>query len=633
VADDCRRPDHRGLSEEGGFELDLAIGTINLHRTMDALIGKTLQGGKYTLDRQLGQGGFGVTFKATHHYLNQVVVIKTLNESVRQHPKFADYQRKFQDEARRLALFVHPHIVRVSDFFSEDGIPYMVMDYIQGQTLGNLVFPNHPLPEATAIQYIQQIGSALQVVHDNGLLHRDVKPDNIMLRQGTDDVVLIDFGIAREYQANFTQTHTSFVSDGYAPIEQYMPQAKRTPATDVYALAATLYALLTAKSPVSAALRDRQPLLSPKELRPELSEAVSQAVMQGMAVEVGDRPATIDAWLQSLADVTAGATRVQIPTPEEAASLKELNATESATTVRFANHQTGPQTVPHAKPSSSSPKGPGLVPIFGMVAIGLFLVTIAVNLFKPQDPKPIVTSPRPVPSNPTRETPESSESPVVEEPTSEPTEEPESPASPIAEEPTISEPEVPKKQPTPVPQKPKPSEKPPTSPPAIEVPPEPVEQAETPSRPAPKKPELPVQQPATGNPIKVARGFSPGTDASQIRRTLGQETQTSASEGNTQALIYQTVDRKTTLRYLVDPNSGQVRQSEVFFSKFSDRSIRRTVVNGMLDFGPWEVLEEVENVHQGKSDSYEFTHKNLKGVIQRIDGDRIYFAVWDANFK
>lgn len=84
---------------------------------MDALIGKTLQGGKYTLNAELGRGGFGITFKATHHYLNQVVVIKTLNEALRNDRNFPEFQRKFQDEARRLAMCVHPNIVRVSDFF------------------------------------------------------------------------------------------------------------------------------------------------------------------------------------------------------------------------------------------------------------------------------------------------------------------------------------------------------------------------------------------------------------------------------------------------------------------------------------------------------------------------------------
>jgi len=114
------------------------------------LIGKTLQEGKYTLERELGRGGFGVTFQATHHALNQVVAIRTIEESWCQHPQFRQLQQKFQEEARRLALCIHPNIVRVSDIFSEEGLPYMVMEYIQGQSLDRLVLSS-PLPEETAI--------------------------------------------------------------------------------------------------------------------------------------------------------------------------------------------------------------------------------------------------------------------------------------------------------------------------------------------------------------------------------------------------------------------------------------------------------------------------------------------------
>ncbi|MBA2748202.1 MAG: protein kinase [Tatlockia sp.] len=264
------------------------------------IAGKTLQGGKYTLEQELGRGGFGITFKATHHYLNQVVVIKTLNDTLRREAQFAKFQSQFQDEARRLASCVHPNIVRVSDFFIEDGLPYMVMDYIPGATLDLVVFPDKPLPEAKAIHYIRQIGAALQVVHQNNLLHRDIKPQNIILRQGTEEVVLIDFGIAREFTPGSTQTHTGMVSEGYAPIEQYLYQAPRTPATDVYGIAATMYALLTAKVPVAASLRDRLPLPAPIDLQPQLSKSLSQAVMRGMAVEARFRPATISEWLALL---------------------------------------------------------------------------------------------------------------------------------------------------------------------------------------------------------------------------------------------------------------------------------------------------------------------------------------------
>jgi len=267
---------------------------------MEPLIGKTLQDGKYTLRQELGRGGFGITYVARHHYLDQDVVIKTLNPGLHQHPEFSEFQRKFRDEARRLALCIHPHIVRVSDFFTEAGLPYMVMEYVPGPTLDKLIFPNRPLPEATAIAYIRQVAEALRVVHQRGLLHRDIKPHNIILREGTQQVVLIDFGIAREFTAGVTQAHTSLASEGYAPIEQYLPREKRTAATDVYGLAATLYALVTAQNPVAALLRDRQPLPEPLVLQPQLSRATNQAILQGMAQDMQHRPQSVEAWLALL---------------------------------------------------------------------------------------------------------------------------------------------------------------------------------------------------------------------------------------------------------------------------------------------------------------------------------------------
>ncbi|GAB1542858.1 hypothetical protein NUACC21_55320 [Scytonema sp. NUACC21] len=301
------------------------------------LAGTTLQGGKYTLDQEIGRGGFGITFKATHHYLHQVVVIKTLNEKLRQHPDFAKFERQFQDEARRLATCIHPNIVRVSDFFVEDGLPYMVMEYIPGETLAQaFVIPGIPLQEGIATHYIRQIGAALQVVHHNGLLHRDVKPDNIILRQGTQEVVLIDFGIAREFNHGVRQTHTGIVSEGYSPIEQYLSQAPRTPATDVYGLAATLYALLTAQVPMPALLRDREPMPAPREIQPYLSAAINQAVMRGMAVESRFRPQTVADWLQLLPN-TGVSTAPQsvptqtVPTIDLSAQQHQVNLAEKVT--------------------------------------------------------------------------------------------------------------------------------------------------------------------------------------------------------------------------------------------------------------------------------------------------------------
>jgi serine/threonine protein kinase len=303
---------------------------------MNLLVGKTLQGGKYTLEQELGRGGFGVTYKATHHYLDQVVVIKTLNESLQLHPEFPRFQHRFQDEAKALALCVHPNIVRVSDFFVEAEWPYMVMDYVAGPTLQEVVFPGRPLDEDTAIYYIRQVGEALKVVHQKGLLHRDIKPANIILRQGTQEVVLIDFGIARGFNTDSTQTHTNMVSDGYAPLEQYLVKEKRTPASDVYGLAATLYALLTAQVPTPAVIRDRQPMPAPRELQPQMSAAVNQAIMRGMAVEARFRPANVEEWLSllpnpQLAQVNgtpiASSTHTGVTAPVNAQQLAQLKKT------------------------------------------------------------------------------------------------------------------------------------------------------------------------------------------------------------------------------------------------------------------------------------------------------------------
>ena len=271
---------------------------------MTLTVGEVLQNGRYTLDAVLSQGGFGITYRATHTYLNQTVVIKTLNENLHNQANFNQLQQRFIGEARRLAKFQHPHIVRVSDFFAESGLPFIVMDYIPGKTLAELA-SSYPLPEAQAIQYIRQVGAALEVVHQNGLLHRDVKPQNIILHSGTQSAILIDFGIARELTPDITQTNTGLLSAGYAPIEQYLPQHKWTPATDIYALAATLYALLTGQAPVASVLRDRVPLPELRQFQPQISPAVEQAVLRGMALEAHHRPQTVSDWLALLPLVPA----------------------------------------------------------------------------------------------------------------------------------------------------------------------------------------------------------------------------------------------------------------------------------------------------------------------------------------
>jgi serine/threonine protein kinase len=360
---------HEELREKSKINNICLLSTQDL--TLPMLSGTTLQSGKYTLIQEIGRGGFGITFKAIHHYLGQEVVMKTINEKLRQHPDFAKFEQQFQDEARRLATCIHPHIVRVSDFFVEDGLPYMVMEYIPGETLGDAyVLPAIPLSEAIAIHYIRQIGSALQLIHQNGLLHRDIKPDNIILRQGTQEVVLIDFGIAREFNHGVKQTHTGIVSEGYAPLEQYLTQAPRTPATDVYGLAATLYALLTGQVPVPALLREREKMPSPREIQPHVSAAVNEAVMRGMAIEPHFRPETVGEWLQLL----PGSVRVK----------NQPVTTQAVPTIVLNREQQRPKTtvktlLSQYKKLSLPPKS-GLVKIFTGITVAVVAGTAGFSI-------------------------------------------------------------------------------------------------------------------------------------------------------------------------------------------------------------------------------------------------------------
>ena len=594
---------------------------------MDALIGKTLQGGKYTLEQELGRGGFGITFRANHRYLGQPVVIKTLNESLRQQPNFAEFDRKFQDEARRLASCVHPNIVRVSDFFVEDGQPYMVMDYIAGQNLGDVVFPNRPLPEELAILYITQIGAALKVVHQKGLLHRDVKPQNILLRQNTQEVVLIDFGIAREFTAGATQSHTNMVSDGYAPPEQYFAQGKYTPATDVYGLAATLYTLLTAQVPVAAILRTSQPMPSPRDLQPQLSAAVSQAVMRGMTVEAQNRPATVDEWLSLLHGQPLGAAS---PSTGPTVAVIPGHGPQSPAASR-----TAPAVV------SSGEGNRKVWWILGLVAIALvvagFIGIARVFLNRPSsEPAPVAqddrtstpadpdarSNPTPIPAPTPTPAPTPRENPPPAAETPAPAAETPAPAAetpaPAAETPAPTPAPAPAPAPTPEAAEPTPTEKLVDK----ELPPDRSSPAPSPEQPGTnyqKTPTIP--------------GFAVGTPESQILSQLGEPTDSQARGywPNTRTALYEVLPNRITLGYIYDRDSGQLVQTEGSFAPSVDDLVVRTALNGMVGGASREIWQGLRDVQQRRTNQFTFRKGSLEGTIERNERDRIYIGVWDDN--
>ncbi len=536
---------------------------------MNSLVGRTLQGGKYTLDQLLGEGGFGITFRATHHYLQQTVVIKTLNALNQGNLEFTQLQQQFQDEGRRLALCSHPNIVRVSDFFVEAGMPYIVMDYIPGQTLEEVVFPDRPLPEATALHYIRQVAAALEVVHANGLLHRDVKPQNIMLRQGTQDVVLIDFGISREFTMGATQAHTSITSAGYAPIEQYMAQAKRTPATDIYGLSATLYALLTAHAPIAAILRDRQPMPAPRDLVPQITPATNQAVVRGMAVDAHYRPQAIAEWLNLLSSASSPSGSPAIPLGDPISQ----RATQAYSPANLPS-----PIAPGASKPQQSRQGTWL---FVGVAMLASAIAAALGAIWHNGRSPQVTQ-----QPPSIETPESITPPSTPTPPSAP--------------------------PTPTP----------TPTPTLTPSPEPL-----PSTPTPQPSST-----DSGSNVPVP-GFTPGVAEPTIIAKLGEPTKSGTGYwNNTRSAQYDLVPDQVTVAYLYDKDTAKVRQTEASFAQSIDRTIMIETLNGMLDGSLTASIEEGFNsVWKRNANQYPFSTATLKGTIERNDRDRIYIAVWEAD--
>lgn len=278
--------------------------------------GKLLKNGKYSLTRELGQGGFGITYLAKNQD-GQPVVIKTLNTTTihQQSLNFEKFKEDFYQEAIRLAKCSHhSHIVNIIELIPDvEGLPCIVMEYVSGQTLFELVQQQGFLSSEIALAYIEQIGSALQSVHQQGILHRDIKPHNILIRDNQKDAVLIDFGIAREFDPKKVGAHlTSFESQGYTPIEQLASYSKYQSSyyTDVYGLAATLYFILTGQTPVDArnralfASQEKDPLIPPQSLNPKIDNKLSQAILEGMEIYPENRPQTISTWLNLLRETS-----------------------------------------------------------------------------------------------------------------------------------------------------------------------------------------------------------------------------------------------------------------------------------------------------------------------------------------
>ena len=286
--------------------------------------GQLIQQERYVIEEVLGVGGFGITYRAREKESNHLIAIKTPNDLRQNQTDFAAHQEKFIKEAFRLAKCNHNHIVQVKDICQEKGLWCMIMDYIADSNLEQYVIEQGVLSKSQALKYINQIGNALDYIHQQGLLHRDVKPSNIMLRRNNTEAVLIDFGLAREFIVGKAMTQTNSRTECYAPIEQYRQKAERGAYTDVYALAATFYYLLTAVEPLPAQFRwQGANLIPPQRHNCQISDRLNRAIITGMALEPEKRPQSVPEWLELLNQSQKSATQSNLA-PDQYRRLKRL---------------------------------------------------------------------------------------------------------------------------------------------------------------------------------------------------------------------------------------------------------------------------------------------------------------------
>ncbi|MBD5303084.1 MAG: protein kinase [Bacteroides sp.] len=265
------------------------------------LTGSLLQHGTYRIEKVLGQGGFGITYLATDLNLQRKVAIKEFfpkdfcdrNEATSQvtlgTKNTAEFvnrlKSKFLKEARNIAQFDHPNIIRIYAAFEENNTAYYVMEYIEGESLSSIVKKSGPLPEKRALGYIAKVGEALEYVHERKINHLDIKPANIMVRKSDDSPILIDFGLSKQYDSDGNQTSTMppGFSHGFAPLEQYNEGGVKdfTPQTDIYSLAATLYYVLSGVVPIQATRRNDEELTFPNSIPQKMVAAISKAMSPG----------------------------------------------------------------------------------------------------------------------------------------------------------------------------------------------------------------------------------------------------------------------------------------------------------------------------------------------------------------
>lgn len=300
---------------------------------------------RFMVGAVLGEGGFGITYIGMDLILEIKVAIKEFYmtgfvnrnhdvsckicaETGENNSLFVKNREKFYQEAKTLAKFSGTEgVVTIRDFFNENDTAYIVMDYLEGTSLRAYLKEKNKLSVEETLNLVRPLFSALQAIHNDNIIHRDISPDNIML---TDDgkVLLIDFGAAREYSDKDVKSLSIILKPGYAPEEQYRSKGEQGPWTDVYALSATIYRCIAGIRPEDALERVAEDNVTPLcEIDKDCSKALSDIIMKGLAVRQKDRYQSAGEMFTALKEQVTGERK---STPEEESVKTAVAATMGA---------------------------------------------------------------------------------------------------------------------------------------------------------------------------------------------------------------------------------------------------------------------------------------------------------------
>ena len=605
----------------------------------------TLLNNRYRVLQTLGGGGFSNTFLAedTHMPSGRRCVIKQLKPVTNEPQTYKIIQERFQREAAVLEDLGdgNNQIPKLYAYFTEAGQFYLIQEFIEGDTLTKKVEKQGILPENEVKQLLVSLLPVLDYVHGRQMVHRDIKPDNIIIRKRDNLPVLIDFGAVKEAMNTVVNDPRNSAQSmvigtpGYMPSEQ--AGGRPTFSSDLYSLGLTAVFLLTGKVPQELETDARTGEFMWRRHAPNINSNLAMVLEQAIRFNARDRFGNAKAMLNALQSANVP----NNPASPHAADSQMATVAVAPGVPHRGNPPTAPinntpQTVPVARnPVIQRDNGRKPLIIGALVAGSLIVAATAIALgLRRPDPAATVAD---------------------NVPTAEPTIQQQSVPTPDpvpASEPTVSEPTPTQRQSqstdTTLPRETRPTPRRNTVPsqPVDNTPPPVVSESPTaapsePSNSSPPRRRRVAPPAAERNNTTATAGrinipaFAPGTQRRYVREDLGNPTKETSGLWNTRAALYQDIQPGVDLGYLFDRTTGRLRQSEVTFDPaVGQETMSETLAKILSNNTSADIQQGLQDVYQRKSNRHNFVSGrdgSLKGVIERNDRDRIYIAVWEAD--